>query len=136
MKQDFRPEDIATVLRWLVSIDAALAFAAFALLLVFSTDRRRPRPESLAEHALPVALGLLLAAVDTLVLSSNDLLPPELAARVTRGAAAHGWGPLCAGLGLPVPSDPYPETNSSADFVKRHAERDAATAAANQGKSP
>ena len=100
MKQDFRPEDIATVLRWLVGIDGALGFAAFALLLITLAERRRPRPESLGEHALPLALGLLLAALDASVLSSNDLLPPELATHVTRGPAAHGWGPLCVGLFL------------------------------------
>jgi hypothetical protein len=27
-----------------------------------------------------------------------------------------GWGPLCAGLGLPEPSDPFPLTNTTADF--------------------
>ena len=27
-----------------------------------------------------------------------------------------GWGPLCEGLGLPVPDDDFPVTNTSADF--------------------
>jgi hypothetical protein len=27
-----------------------------------------------------------------------------------------GWEPICTGLGLPVPSDPFPLTNTTADF--------------------
>ena len=27
-----------------------------------------------------------------------------------------GWGPLCEGLGVPEPSDPFPVTNTTADF--------------------
>ncbi len=27
-----------------------------------------------------------------------------------------GWHPLCAHLGVPVPSDPYPQSNSTAEF--------------------
>lgn len=39
-----------------------------------------------------------------------------------------GWGPLCAGLGLPLPSEPFPRTNSTQDFLDRHAARNAALA--------
>ncbi|HWZ87502.1 MAG TPA: LTA synthase family protein [Polyangiaceae bacterium] len=105
MKQDFRPEDIATALRWLVSIDAALAFAACALLALTLCDRRKPRPDSLRDRALPLSIGLLLAALDVWVLSSSDVLPPELTAHATHAAhighgalPPHGSGPLAAGL--------------------------------------
>ena len=27
-----------------------------------------------------------------------------------------GWGPLCEGLGLPVPDEPFPLTNTTAEF--------------------
>ena len=27
-----------------------------------------------------------------------------------------GWAPLCEGLGLPVPSEPFPHTNTTAEF--------------------
>jgi len=30
-----------------------------------------------------------------------------------------GWGPLCAGLGVPVPDQPYPSTNTTKDFQAR-----------------
>ena len=30
-----------------------------------------------------------------------------------------GWGPLCDGLGIPVPDEPYPRTNSTQEFRER-----------------
>ena len=36
---------------------------------------------------------------------------------------ADGWEPLCAFLDLPIPSEPYPNTNSTAEFQARHCER-------------
>jgi hypothetical protein len=27
-----------------------------------------------------------------------------------------GWAPLCAFLGVPVPDEPYPQVNSTAEF--------------------
>ena len=32
---------------------------------------------------------------------------------------ADGWAPICAALGLPVPSEPFPHTNSTAEFLGR-----------------
>jgi hypothetical protein len=32
---------------------------------------------------------------------------------------ADGWGPLCAFLGVPIPDQPYPSTNTTADFQGR-----------------
>jgi hypothetical protein len=32
---------------------------------------------------------------------------------------SEGWGPLCAGLGLPVPDAPYPHTNTTEQFRAR-----------------
>ena len=37
-----------------------------------------------------------------------------------------GWEPLCAGLGVPVPEEPFPKTNTTAEFRRnRDAEADA-----------
>lgn len=47
--------------------------------------------------------------------------------------AAQGWEPLCAFLGLPVPHEPYPFTNTTADFVKRQQERAEALRKASRG---
>jgi hypothetical protein len=33
--------------------------------------------------------------------------------------AAEGWKPLCAFLGLPEPSEPYPRTNTTEDWIER-----------------
>ena len=30
-----------------------------------------------------------------------------------------GWGPLCAGLGVPVPDEPFPVTNTTEEFRSR-----------------
>ncbi len=39
-----------------------------------------------------------------------------------------GWGPLCEGLGLAIPTEEYPRSNSTAEFLARHAARMAAAA--------
>lgn len=36
--------------------------------------------------------------------------------RVLVFEASHGWEPLCRFLGVPVPDEPYPNVNSSAEF--------------------
>lgn len=38
-----------------------------------------------------------------------------------------GWDPLCAFLGVPVPDEPYPSTNTTADFNTNREEREAAS---------
>jgi hypothetical protein len=40
-------------------------------------------------------------------------IPPE---RLLVFEAAHGWEPLCAFLGVPVPEEPFPRTNSREEF--------------------
>jgi hypothetical protein len=39
--------------------------------------------------------------------------------RLVEWRAQDGWGPLCAALGVPVPSEPFPVTNTTADFRAR-----------------
>lgn len=41
------------------------------------------------------------------------------AARLLEWQVEDGWAPLCAALDLPVPDEPFPHVNSSADFGKR-----------------
>ena len=36
--------------------------------------------------------------------------------RLIEWQAGEGWEPICAGLGLPVPTTPFPHENTSADF--------------------
>jgi hypothetical protein len=40
-------------------------------------------------------------------------VPPE---RLIDWLPEDGWGPLCEGLGLPVPDAPFPHTNTTAEF--------------------
>jgi len=39
--------------------------------------------------------------------------------RLVEWRAADGWGPLCTALGMPVPSEPFPHTNTRADWQAR-----------------
>jgi Sulfotransferase domain len=39
--------------------------------------------------------------------------------RLVEWRAQDGWGPLCAALGLPVPSEPFPVTNTTEEFRAR-----------------
>ena len=39
--------------------------------------------------------------------------------RLVEWRAADGWEPLCAALGLPVPNEPFPHTNTRADWQAR-----------------
>lgn len=36
--------------------------------------------------------------------------------------ATDGWEPICRALGVPVPAEPFPLTNTTADFIRRHEE--------------
>lgn len=38
------------------------------------------------------------------------------AARLIDWTPADGWGPICAGLDLPVPDEPFPVTNTTSEF--------------------
>ncbi|MBN9571469.1 MAG: sulfotransferase family protein, partial [Alphaproteobacteria bacterium] len=35
--------------------------------------------------------------------------------------ASEGWEPLCRFLGVPVPGEPFPKTNTSEEFMARSA---------------
>ena len=41
------------------------------------------------------------------------------AARLLEWQASEGWAPLCRALDLPVPDQPFPHANSTADFQER-----------------
>ncbi|MBL4813074.1 MAG: sulfotransferase family protein [Rhodobacteraceae bacterium] len=45
-----------------------------------------------------------------------DEVPPG---RLIMHRLGDGWGPLCAGLGVPQPNQPYPKSNSAQEFQDR-----------------
>ena len=47
----------------------------------------------------------------------------ELGPRAIEFRPEDGWGPICDALGLPVPDEAYPLTNTSAEWHQRRAER-------------
>lgn len=49
----------------------------------------------------------------------NEEVQRALGARVLTYDVAEGWQPLCAFLGVPVPGDPFPNTNSTEEFRMR-----------------
>lgn len=49
----------------------------------------------------------------------NDEVVRALGSRVLTYDAKEGWGPLCEFLGVPVPSEPFPVTNTTAEFRAR-----------------
>jgi hypothetical protein len=40
--------------------------------------------------------------------------------RLVEWRAADGWAPLCAALGVPVPSEPFPRVNTTEEFLAGH----------------
>jgi len=87
MKQDFRPEDIATTLRWLVSVD----LAALVLLALLSAV-------ALAARWAPSAL---VARLQRPFVATGARLPPRLHA-VARTACAVLIGLAIAGANFGV----------------------------------
>lgn len=54
----------------------------------------------------------------------NGEVRAALGSRVVEFRPEDGWVPICEALGLPVPDDPYPLTNTTEEFRQREAERD------------
>ncbi len=95
---------------------------------IFETMRREPRP-----HEPPGWRAMITATLNRFTPDFLDETAAKAAfqrhnAEVRRRAPAHrlvewtghdGWGPLCAALGLPVPSEPFPVTNTEQEFRAR-----------------
>jgi hypothetical protein len=55
----------------------------------------------------------MIAAYESWNAGVRAEVPPE---RLIDWTPADGWGPICAALGKPVPDDPFPLTNTTAEF--------------------
>lgn len=63
----------------------------------------------------------IIAAFISHEVAVRSAIPPE---RLLVHQAKDGWGPLCAFLGVPVPADPYPRTNSKEEFFQHMTKAD------------
>ena len=67
-----------------------------------------------------------IAAFNANTARVRALVPPH---RLIVHETGDGWGPLCEGLGLAIPAEPYPKTNTKQEFLDRRAAQVAAAAA-------
>lgn len=90
-----------------------------------AAGRRPPRPGFEAWHAMATDLlkrrfterfddhDEALAAFERHNAEVRAGVAPE---RLVEWRPGDGWAPLCAGLGLPVPDEPFPHANSTSEF--------------------
>lgn len=112
------------------------------------------RREVVAESADPTLAGLRRLALAVLDRLDVDGEPDEVrlidyfhrhnaevrqtipADRLLVYEVREGWAPLCDFLGVPVPDQPFPWLNSSAEYVARVAEHQRLTEPAAAGRAP
>jgi hypothetical protein len=96
---------------------------------ILRSTQRPPEDELQAAHRAMVremftmSLGDDLSdsqAVQAAYDAHNDAVRAEIAAdRLFEYRPGDGWAPLCAALGVPEPDEPFPHTNSRAEFRAR-----------------
>jgi len=59
------------------------------------------------------------AAMDAYTTHNDAVRARVPPARLVEWRPGDGWDPLCAGLGVPAPAEPFPRTNSTAEFRAR-----------------
>jgi hypothetical protein len=87
--------------------------------------RRRPRPEQRAWHAMVTELLRTrftpvpfeeTAAVAAYERHNAEVRAAVPAEQLLEWRVTDGWGPLCDRLEVPVPTEPFPHTNTLEDF--------------------
>ena len=68
-----------------------------------------------SDTAVPGDRDHVIALYEAYVAAVKAAVPAH---RLLVHAAADGWEPLCAHLGVPVPDQPYPRRNSTDDFLR------------------
>jgi hypothetical protein len=61
-----------------------------------------------------------MAAYDAHIATVRAEAPPD---RLVEWQPGDGWAPLAAALGVPVPDEDFPHTNTTAEFLERRADR-------------
>ncbi len=74
------------------------------------------REKIMAGH--PEDRATAIAAFNANTAKVRAHVPPN---RLIVHEVGDGWGPLCQGLGLPTPAAPYPQSNSTQNFLDYHA---------------
>ena len=69
--------------------------------------------------------------IDTYLRHNEEVRNTLPAERLLNYETGSGWEPLTTFLGLATPTEPYPQTNSTAEFQQRAAERRRQQAASN-----
>lgn len=62
-----------------------------------------------------------MAAYERIIAEVRAEVPAD---KVIEWQPADGWGPICAGLGIPVPDEPFPQTNTAEQFQARDPQGD------------
>lgn len=71
----------------------------------------------IARHGVdPTDAEVSMAAYERHLDEVRAAVPPD---RLIEWTTGDGWGPLCEGLGVPVPDEPFPHVNTSAEFRER-----------------
>jgi hypothetical protein len=96
---------------------------------IFATYQRAPKPDD--DPSFRPMVGEMLrntftpdfldetAAKAAFDRHNADVRKRAPAHRLVEWRAADGWGPLCAALGIPVPAEPFPVSNTSEEFRAR-----------------
>lgn len=84
-----------------------LPFVSGPYLTMGETEMKREVIDRFADKAH--VLGVFAARNDEV----RRTIPPE---RLLEFRVSEGWGPLCAFLGVPVPDEPFPNVNDTANF--------------------
>jgi hypothetical protein len=91
---------------------------------IFAAQDRPSRPDMEAWHGMAEAMLQRLtpywrdadATIAAYERHNAEVRTQVPAKRLVEWQPADGWRPLCTALGLPAPEDPFPVTNTTAQF--------------------